>query len=94
MLLDERIRIGIESVRIKHQPAILLVELVYRIDKLELDDLLVRTKTREIEYVVIFGLCRRHKYCRRDIRIEVLGGLKVVITPVLRYGLLIYLKRK
>ena len=66
-LLDESIRISIKPVRVKYQLAVLLVEPVYRIDKLELDDLLVRAETREIEYVVVFGLCRRHKHGRRDI---------------------------
>ena len=66
-LLDESIRIGVKPVRVKYQPTVLLVEPVYRIDKLELDDLLVRAETREIEYIVVFSLCRRHKHGWRDI---------------------------
>lgn len=66
-LLNESIRISVKPVRVKYQLAVLLVEPVYRIDKLKLDDLLVRAETREIEYVVVFSLCCRHKHGRRDI---------------------------
>ena len=66
-LLGKGIRIGIKAVRVKYQPAVLLIELVYRIDKLELDDLLVGAETCEIKYIVIVCQQRRRKHGWRDI---------------------------